>query len=123
MGEYESALKSYDVALEINSTSASIFTTIGEILGPHSLRRFQDAVAAFQKALSIDKLNAHALNNLGNAYNALGKYDDALDSYNKAFAIDPTQAVQHYNRGNTLRALCEVFQVIGLNTIKRLGSR
>jgi predicted O-linked N-acetylglucosamine transferase (SPINDLY family) len=54
------------------------------------LRRFDEALATYDKALTIKPDDASALSNRGNALLELRRFDEALTSYEKALAIEPT---------------------------------
>ena len=56
-----------------------------------------EAIAAYQTAISIDPNYTPAHYNLGNAYQQQGKYDLAIDSYKKAIAINPNYTQAHYH--------------------------
>lgn len=65
---------------------------------------YQQAVLAFQKAVSIDKKYAAAYYNQGNAYYEMGNLDQAIASYDQAvsyFTDESDKADAYYNRART----------------------
>ncbi len=69
-----------------------------------ALHNTDDAIACYQKALSIKPDFAEAHNNLGNEYKDQGKIEEAIACYQQALAIEPDFAEAHCNLGNALRA-------------------
>ncbi len=67
--------------------------------------RGEEALAAYDKALAIDRDDAIAHNNRGFILEKLGRDEEALAAYDKALAIDPNYAKAHNNRGVVLERL------------------
>jgi tetratricopeptide (TPR) repeat protein len=63
------------------------------------------AVRYIDAALAQNPDDVLALNNRGNALQALKRFEDALASYDRALALRPDFADAHSNRGNALQAL------------------
>ena len=61
-------------------------------------------VEYYGKSLQLDAANPAALNNLGNARQALGEYDAAIRDYSSAINLDPKYAPAFLNRGNCYSA-------------------
>jgi predicted O-linked N-acetylglucosamine transferase (SPINDLY family) len=70
-----------------------------------ALGRAEEAVAAYDRALTIRPDLAAALNNRGNALCDLHRPDEALASYERALAGAPDFVEAHYGRGNALQGL------------------
>ena len=66
------------------------------------LGKLDEAVIAFQNAISIKPDFFEAYNNMGNAFKQQGKQDKAVYAYKKALLIKPDVAQVHYNIGNAL---------------------
>src|SRR5690606_28612961 len=60
---------------------------------------YNESIAYFDKALTLDSNNVIALNEKGNAYGGLGDYSKAIASYNKALALEPKNATILDNKG------------------------
>jgi tetratricopeptide (TPR) repeat protein len=69
------------------------------------LRRLEEAIASYQRALEIDPKKVEAHYNMGNTLDDMGRLEDAIASYSRALEIDPTDAATHNNMGNSLRKL------------------
>jgi len=69
------------------------------------LKRLDEALASYDKALALKPDYADAYNNRGNALQDLKRLDEALASYDKALALKPDYADAYNNRGNALREL------------------
>ncbi|MDP3011048.1 MAG: tetratricopeptide repeat protein [Methylococcales bacterium] len=69
------------------------------------LGRFDDALARYDLALSLNPDYARAHSNRGNVLQLLQRFNDALASYDRALAVRPDYAEAFFNRGNALRAL------------------
>ena len=55
----------------------------------HDLGEFEQAIAAYKKAIAIDPNSPIIYNKLGVAYSELKQYDAALDAYRKALERCP----------------------------------
>jgi len=53
------------------------------------LGRYEDAIAAYHKAVEINPKYAIAHGDLGDVYRDLGRYEDAIAAYQKAIELDP----------------------------------
>jgi tetratricopeptide (TPR) repeat protein len=67
--------------------------------------RFEEAAAAYVRALGLSPHSPEVSNNLGNALRGLGRPDEALVRYRQAIAEKPDFAEAHSNLGNALRSL------------------
>jgi tetratricopeptide (TPR) repeat protein len=76
------------------------------------LSKLEEAIQAYNKALSIDPDNATACNNKGSALKEQGKLEEAIDAYNKAIFIKPDYAEAHNNMGNALQEQGKLEQAI-----------
>ena len=59
------------------------------------LGKLDEAIDAYNKALSIKPDYAEAHNNMGNVLRDLGKLNEAIDAYNRALSIKPNQRMPH----------------------------
>ncbi len=82
---------------------ASVAINCGNALT--DVRRFDEALGCYDRALEVDPQCPEAHCNRGNALRALGRLEEALASYERALAIKPDLAAACYNRGNALREL------------------
>jgi len=69
------------------------------------LKRFDEAVVSFDRAVKLKADYAEAYSNLGLAFEALNRMEEALTSYGYALAIEPNLDKAHNNKGNALKIL------------------
>ena len=69
-----------------------------------ALKRYDDALASYDRALAIKPKFAEALNNRGGVLRDLERYDEALASFDRALAINPHFVDALQNRGAALVA-------------------
>jgi tetratricopeptide (TPR) repeat protein len=74
--------------------------------------RHDEALADFNKAISIDAHYAQAFANRGLVYRETGKLALALSDYNKAIAIDHNYAVAYLGRGMVYRQQHKLFAAL-----------
>jgi protein O-GlcNAc transferase len=79
------------------------FSDLGNAL--QVLNRFDDAIAAYNKALVLKPDYAEAFYNRGSALQKLKRFEEALASYDRALALKPSYAEAFHNRGNILGEL------------------
>jgi tetratricopeptide (TPR) repeat protein len=63
------------------------------------LKRFDEALADYDRALALQPDNADAHTNLGVTLHTLKRFDEALQCYERALAARPDFAEAHYNEG------------------------
>jgi tetratricopeptide (TPR) repeat protein len=96
-----------DLARAILSVKADYFDAL-HLLAVISTqqRRFDEALASYDRALALRPDHAEALCNRGATLHALQRFDEALASYDRALALQPDHAgAVLYNRGNALKQL------------------
>ena len=64
------------------------------------LKRHDEALASYDKAIALKPDYAEAYNNRGNALSELKRHEEALASYDKAIALKPDYAEAYNNRGD-----------------------
>ncbi len=67
-----------------------------------TLGKNTDALANYDRALTLQPRHAEALSNRGNTLKALMRFDEALDSFDKALAAQPDYPAALSNRGAVL---------------------
>ncbi|MBI5056235.1 MAG: tetratricopeptide repeat protein [Nitrospirae bacterium] len=102
-GNYESAIKIYDMALEINPRNADIYYNRG--VAWFKMGKLDNAIVDYTKALEINKELIEAYINRGFIWNSKGNYDFALSDYTKALQLNPNNSLKgriYFNRASTL---------------------
>ena len=98
--QLDKALLDYNKMVEIGpKTVFHLQQWQGELL--NEMKRYQDAIGSFTKALAIEPKNAEALDGLGIAYTGTASYQLAIDSFDEAIALAPYVATYYANRGLT----------------------
>ncbi len=97
----------------------SVFLTAAPTFSPQALSDFNraetalaagradDAVAAYQAAITREPTFARAMNGLGSALFKLNKKEEALEQFKKAIASDTSVELAHFNLGYCARKLSE----------------
>jgi tetratricopeptide (TPR) repeat protein len=102
-GRYDDAIKAYQTITVIAAASpqiaASAHVAAGNIF--MMVGRFEDAAAAYRKAVALDANSAEAVNNLGDALSTTKQFQPALQAFQKAVALDPKYLKARYNMGVT----------------------
>ena len=63
--------------------------------------KYDEAVAAFRRVITLKPEYADAYNNMGNALKEQGKLDEAIAAYNKALSINPDYADAYCNKSHS----------------------
>jgi tetratricopeptide (TPR) repeat protein len=96
---YTDSYADYRKVSELDPKRKGIWTRMGLVEG--QLRRYDDAIKDYQKALNADAFDAQAHAELGGLYlnSAVNKPELALEELNKATQIDPLSHRAHYLLG------------------------
>jgi len=86
---------------ELNPTYADGFNNLGVTLKEQG--KLEEAIAAYNKALSLKPDYAEAYNNMGNALKEQGKLEEAIAAYNKALSLKPDYAEAMQNLSELLK--------------------
>jgi tetratricopeptide (TPR) repeat protein len=102
-GRLEIAIELIGRAVQQNGNDPSYYCSCGLVL--QGLKRLDEAVASYDRALALKPDYVEALNNRGLALEELERFAEALESYDRALVLRPHLAEALNNRGNTLQAL------------------
>ena len=102
-GNPQAAVDLIGRAIKVDGRNPAAHNNRGNAL--RALGRHKEALASFDKALTLRPDYPEALNNRGNALRDLGRAREALVSYDKALALRPDNLESLSNRGNALRDL------------------
>ena len=70
-----------------------------------ALGQKENALASFDRALTLNPDGAAARNDFGFLLQQLKRYDEALAQYDRALSVRPDFALAHFRRGNVLQEL------------------
>jgi protein O-GlcNAc transferase len=70
-----------------------------------ALKRFDEALPYYYKAVALKPDYPEGYYNLGNAFKAMRRFDEALANYDQAIIRQPTYAAAFFGRGNVLHEL------------------
>lgn len=86
------------------------------------LGRYQEAIAAFKKAIQLNPSSASAYNNLGFALFRVGEYEEARKQYQMSIKLDPYYFKAYSNLGGLLGDMGEYEEAVRvLNTAIRIN--
>ena len=86
-GQFEEAIKCYDIALQMAPSDAEIWTGKGFALC--DLGRFNESLSCMDRAIELGPRKQAAWNNKGTVFDAMGNYEEALKCREIALKIDP----------------------------------
>ena len=69
------------------------------------MKRYQEALRDFDKAIELKPDYTLAYNNRGVTYFKMKRYDEALRDFERSLALDPNNAQFSTNRADTCRKL------------------
>jgi tetratricopeptide (TPR) repeat protein len=77
------------------------------------LRRQEEELASYDRALAIDPEDSTAWYNKGRTLSQLGRHEEALDAHDRALAIDPFDSATWFQKGLTLYELGRHEEALG----------
>jgi tetratricopeptide (TPR) repeat protein len=99
LGNYESALGYFEIAVNKNPARAEAWIQVGYCKVKQGKNR--DAIRAFQQAIRLRPTSVVAYNKLGDAYFYSGSFNEAIEAYKQAARLNPRQPEAYYNLGIT----------------------
>ena len=97
--DFEMSPEERERILKQQTVQADVQKAYQEGIMAFNLGQYEDAVAAFKKALKKDPERASIWARLGNTHLELKKYDLAIQSYEKAIELDPQNGGFYQNLG------------------------
>ncbi len=98
--QLQNDLKNLQDIVQKDPKNVKVWIELGNIL--MDMSRFNEAIDAYQKALSLDPKNVDVRVDMGTCYRNIGKPDIALNEFQKAIEIDPNHGMAHRNMGVVL---------------------
>ena len=80
--------------VQVPRTELSVKEIILKGLALYNLRKYNEAMEYYDRAIKMDPNNAYAWYNKGNALYASGKYNEAMEYYDRAIKMDPSYAMR-----------------------------
>ena len=102
-GDYAQALDQIDVALDKNPDNSLVWNQRG--LALQRLKRLEEALVSYDRALVLWRDHAEVLCNRGAALHDLKRFDEALASFDRALAVRPRYAEAFCYRAAALAEL------------------
>nr|HET6901226.1 tetratricopeptide repeat protein [Ktedonobacteraceae bacterium] len=96
-------VRTFLTALQTPQKSAQEWFKEGYALD--ELKRYEEAIVAFDQAIRLDPNDVLAYNNKGLVLNNLKRYEEAIAAYEQAIRLDPNYAVAYNNKGLALDQL------------------
>lgn len=90
LGKHEGAISQYDIVIEHLSDPAKLKVAWNNKgLSLASLKKYDEAIKCYDRAIDIDSKLKEAWYNKGRAYALKGDHENAIDCYSRALEIDP----------------------------------
>jgi tetratricopeptide (TPR) repeat protein len=103
LGNYTAAEKVLSKAARLTPQSDITHYNLGIVL--RALRRLDDALECYDRALAINKNDAEIWNTRGSVLRDLKRFNEAIASFKRALAIKPNFLAALYNCANAYQAL------------------
>ena len=100
LGNTSTAQNHFDIAVEDNPQDFSLFVKMGQHKA--SLKKHQEAIGYFQRALAIDSKSGDVLCGIAFAQFQLGDFEEAVAHYQQALEFMPDKSGTYNNLGNVL---------------------
>ncbi len=97
LGNRWKASAQFRAATQVDPTLPEPFKALGDILMSSPRRLYDQAIEAYQRALSLRPHYGEAQAGLGDAKAAKSDYEGAIGHYQKALALDPLNARVHFS--------------------------
>jgi hypothetical protein len=97
-GQFDKALKDYEMAIALNPFDYTVYSNMGTLLG--KLNLFARSIEYFNKAIALAPDYADAYFNRGITYVAMDQLGPGLEDFNRAILLNPNDATAYLERGN-----------------------
>jgi tetratricopeptide (TPR) repeat protein len=97
LGQFENAIKDYDMAIALNSSYYQAYNNRGVVL--EKLGQFENAIKDYNMAIALNSSYYQAYNNRGMVLEKLGQLENAIKDYNMAITLNPSNYEAYDNLG------------------------
>ena len=97
-------------AIDLNAAYAPAHNGCGNSL--YYLKRYDEALVAYFRAIELDFLNAEYYHCRGGAFLKMGRYEEALRDLNRSIELDNTKAYSYSRRADIYRALGRLEEMV-----------
>ncbi|QWD90900.1 tetratricopeptide repeat protein [Polynucleobacter sp. MWH-Braz-FAM2G] len=97
LGQYEEALKNYDIAIQLMPGYAETYNNKANAL--QDLHRYEESIIWYDKAIAINPQYVEAFCNKGNALEWLGRHQEAMSYFDRATALNPQYVDAYWQKG------------------------
>ncbi len=91
-----------DVATFVSALHKSSAQWCQDGMALFNLKRYEEAIAAYEQAIRLNPNHATAYYNKGNALFNIKRYEEAIAAYEQAIRLNPNHATAYYNKGMAL---------------------
>jgi len=113
LGEFNAALPPAANLVKAHADNIEYLKLLGGIY--HGLRRYDEAIATFKRALNINNRDFQTLSNIANSLKETHQYDDAESYYKQSLAIQSGQPDALTNYGLLMQAIAKLDEAIDLH--------
>ncbi len=113
MGEVNEGLTAFEKACNLAPQTSETYLIIGTCHERRGKDGTDDAIAAYRKAVHLDRQNQSAWNQLGTLYQRLGHYNEAASAFEQAIAAAPKFFPAYNNLGTVMLSQGRYAQAIG----------
>lgn len=96
--DLEASAHHFRQVTRLDPLKAGAYINLGAVY--NRLEKYDDAIAALRRGISLDHGRAEGYYNLGLVYRKLGQLDMAVQAYREATRVNPRMADAHYNIAN-----------------------
>jgi tetratricopeptide (TPR) repeat protein len=102
-GNWKKGAQMTESSLRVNPAQPEAQNNLGYAL--QNLNRFDEALACYDRAISLNRVYAGAWYNRGNVLLSMGRYDEAVSGYRQALKIRPAHADSWVNQGKACKLM------------------
>src|SRR6266581_1209990 len=98
-------IRAEDIEKYLLKKSANADAYVSKADALHSLRRYEEALVAYEQVIDLDSHYAYAYKSKGDTLNSMGYHEEALVAYEHAIDLDSHYAYAYKSKGDTLNSM------------------